>query len=126
VQLPTTSGRTVSPADWYGKPTVVATMATWVPTAVEQLGALSELKADPDINVILLAQQQRAETVAAYLKIAGRPGLEAVADPDGVLSDTLTVPGVPVLYFIDRHGIIKKVMVGARSADEILSNLSHL
>ncbi len=125
VQLTTTSGRTVSAVDWYGKPTVLATLATWAPLAAEQLGPLEQLSANTDINVVPIAEQQRAETVAAYLHIAGR-SLEAVADPDGLLGDTLTAPGIPALYFIDRHGIIKKVMVGVRSADEMLTELSHL
>jgi hypothetical protein len=125
VQLPTTSGRTVSAVDWYGKPTVLVTLATWAPLSAEQLGPLAELAGNSDINVVPIAEQQRAETVAAYLHIAGR-SLEAVADPDGLLSDTLSAPGIPALYFIDRHGIIKKVMVGVRSADEILTELSHL
>jgi hypothetical protein len=126
VQLPTTtSGRTVSPADWYGKPTVVVALATWAPVSAEQLSALEKLRENQDINVVALAKQQRPETVAAYLKIAGSK-LEAVTDPDGLLSDTLTTPGIPALYFIDRRGIIKKVMVGVRSADAILTELSHL
>jgi hypothetical protein len=125
VSLSTTAGRTVSPVDWYGKPTVLAVMATWAPLSAEQLGPLEELSANSDVNVVALAEQQRAETVGAYLHIAGR-SLEAVADPDGLFSDTLTAPGIPALYFIDRHGIIKKVMVGVRSADEMLTELSHL
>jgi hypothetical protein len=125
VRLPTTSGGNVSPVDWYGKPTVLAAIATWAPNVSDELDELSKLRSNTDINVVVLAQQQQAETVAAYLDIAGR-SLEGVADPDGLLSGTLTTPGIPVLYFVDRHGIIKKVMVGSRSANEILTNLSHL
>jgi hypothetical protein len=125
VKLATTAGNQVSPVDWYGKPTVLAAIATWAPSTSEQLSALSVLSANTDVNVVALAGQQRVETVAAYLQVAGSK-LETACDPDGLLSDTLTVPGIPALYFIDRHGIIKKVMVGTRSADDMLSELGHL
>ncbi len=125
VKLPTTDGQLISPVDWYGKPTVLAAVATWAPTTAEQLPALAKLSANSDVNVVILAEQQRAETVAAYLQVADST-LSAVCDPDGLLSGTLTTPGVPALYFIDRHGIIKKVMVGTRSAEEILAELSLL
>ena len=123
--LATTAGNQVSPVDWYGKPTVLVSIATWAPSTAEQLSALSNLSGNSDVNVVLVAGQQRAETVEAYLQVAGSK-LEVACDPDGLLSDTLTIPGTPALYFIDRHGIIKKVMVGTRSADDILTELGHL
>jgi len=125
VGLATTAGNQVSPVDWYGKPTVLVSIATWAPSTAEQLSALSNLSGNSDVNVVLVAGQQRAETVEAYLQVAGSK-LEVACDPDGLLSDTLTIPGTPALYFIDRHGIIKKVMVGTRSADDILTELGHL
>jgi hypothetical protein len=125
VSLPTTTGRTVSPVDWYGKPTVVAVVVTWAPATTEQLGPLAELQTNTDVNVVMLAEQQQTETVAAYLRVAQRSA-EAVADPDGLLSDTLAAPGTPTLYLMDRHGIIKKVMVGIHTTDELLTELSRL
>ncbi|HEX3082150.1 MAG TPA: hypothetical protein VHQ86_02765 [Candidatus Saccharimonadia bacterium] len=125
VNLPTTAGGTATPVDWYGRPTAVITLATWAPASAEELDAISQLAANTDINVVPVAVQEQSETLAAYLKIAGS-SITGVADPDGLFSSTLTVPGVPTIYLIDRHGIIKKVMVGSHTADQILTGLSHL
>jgi hypothetical protein len=125
VHLLATSGRTVSPADWYGRPTVLGQFATWSPGSVSLLSAIEQLQSNLDINAIPVALQQPFETIAAYQKIAGYTGA-VITDPDGLLSSTLASPSIPTFYFLDRHGTIKQAVPGPLSAPEITAILSKL
>ncbi|MEK7561684.1 MAG: fibronectin type III domain-containing protein [Patescibacteria group bacterium] len=121
--LPGATGGQLNSIGLLGKPTVLSLMATWSPPSQEQLAAIAQLQANPDINVVPVAIQQSPQAVAVYLKTAGFV-LNAFVDADGVLVDKLALYSLPTHYFIDRKGAVKKVMVGVLSKEQLLEQIA--
>lgn len=120
-----TNGQTVNATDLLSKPTVISFEATWLPTAAEQIKALAQLQADPDLNVEPVAVQQSPAVAQAYANIAGL-NLNWLIDPNGDLAKTYGAQSLPANYFVDRNGIIKKVVIGAMSKQQMLDDLAGL
>ena len=125
VSLAGTDGAVHPVADWYGRPTVIGTVASWASASNEQLAPLEELAKNPDIQVLALGQAERAETLRAFLAMSGSR-IQGVADADAVLGSTFGVIGVPVVYIVNRHGVVKSVMVGSHTVAEIIDQLATI
>ncbi len=123
--LTNTNNQAVGATDLLGKPTVLTFISTWAPSTNEQLAALSQLQKNPDINVEPVALQQDTGQVRAYNQIAGY-SLSWLSDPDSTLSGSFRIPSLPTHYFIDRKGIIRQVVSGVLSKQELLNDLSNL
>ncbi|MEK7096286.1 MAG: fibronectin type III domain-containing protein [Patescibacteria group bacterium] len=121
--LPGVTSGQLNSIELLGKPTVLSLMATWSPPSQEQLAAIAQLQANPDINVVPIATLQSPQQVAVYLKTAGFV-LNAFVDADGTLVDKLALYNLPTHYFIDRKGAVKKVMVGVLSKQQLLEQIA--
>lgn len=117
--------RSVNPVLLRGKPTVLSTFTTWSPASAELLSALAELQKNPDLNIVPIAPMESPEKVKAYLKVGGYE-LSFIPDPDGATLDTLQFSAVPTHYLVNRKGVVKKVVVGVLSKQEILNLLTQL
>jgi peroxiredoxin len=116
--LPLTNGKTLTTNDLYGKPTILSFAATWAPTSHDQLAVLAEIS-DESINVVPVVSGESTSRLAAYAGIA-QYDVPIVADVNQKLMSQLNASSVPVTYIIDRHGVIKKVLYGVRSKQELL------
>jgi cytochrome c biogenesis protein CcmG, thiol:disulfide interchange protein DsbE len=121
--LTSTKGRSVRPVDLAGKPTVLSFISSWSPKASEQLPELvSAQNANKDLAIMPVFVQEGVQKTSAYLRI-GKYDIEALADPTGSTVPTYNIQALPVHYFLDRHGFVKKVMVGVLSREEILKEM---
>ena len=120
-----TNGRTYTPIDWLGKPTVISVMSTWLPETSEQAAALNAVSTNQDVNIVPVGLQDNAARLRAYNAISGQH-LTWIADPDSTLSDRLSITELPANYFVDRKGVVQKVVVGVLSPDELLRTLAGL
>jgi hypothetical protein len=123
--LSDSNGNVVNSLDWLAKPTVVTLVATWAPAAAEQLPALSQLQADKNINVEPVALGQNAGQVQAYDQIAGYR-LNWLADSDDTTTKIFNIQSLPTHYFINRNGVIRQIVTGVLSKQELLNDLSSL
>jgi peroxiredoxin len=123
--LSDTTGATVNSVDLLGAPTLLSFESTWSPTTAEQLAALSKLQANHNLNVIPVAVQEQTGIVEAYTAMSG-VNLRWLVDPDSTLSASYTVQSLPLHYFIDRTGIIRHVVVGVMSEQQMLTILTGL
>jgi hypothetical protein len=96
-----------------------------VPITIEELSALSNLQANPHLNIIPVALQENSGVVKAYTSIAD-VNLKWLLDPNSTLSTSYNIQSLPMNYFIDRNGIIRQVVVGVMSEQQMLNNLSEL
>jgi peroxiredoxin len=119
------NGTKVNSVDLLGKPTVLTFMSTWSPTTTEQISALAKLQANKDINIAAIAEQENSAKARTYSEIANYQ-LNWLADPDSTLSRPFNIQSLPVHYFVDRKGIIKKVVSGVLTKTEITDGLSGL
>lgn len=116
-------GETVRPLDYNGRPTLIVFISSWSPPSREQLTSLANLQKNEDINVVPIVSQEGAGKINAILKITGI-SLEMLTDQDSSAVESFKVQALPTHYFIDRRGVVKKVMVGVLSEDKILETLS--
>ena len=122
--LPTSSGQTLALSSMRGKAVYLNFFATWCPPCNEEA---------PDIN------QFQKEFASKGLQIVGVDELEnrskaqqfvdkykliypALVD-NGTLQSQYSVNGLPVHVFIDRSGVIKKIVVGEMSKTQIASDI---
>ena len=113
----------VSNISLLGKPTVLTFISTWAPESSDQLSALEAFAEEfKEINVYAVAEQEGKGKVETFKKVGGYE-VEIVADSDGVLIEPLSLSYFPSHVFVDRKGVIQKVVVGFLSKEEIVQNL---
>ena len=123
--LNSTESRLVHPADFLGRPTLLTFGATWSPTTAEQLAVLAKLQTNKELNIVPIALQENAPKVRAYTDIAGLK-LNWLVDPDSTLSNSYGVQSLPTHFFVDRRGVIRQVVVGVLSKEQLLNYLVGL
>lgn len=119
------SGQQVHSTNFSGKPTVVSFISSWSPAAKDQLPSLSRLQKNKDINTIPIAIQERAGLLTAQSQISGSP-LSFLQDPDGITVQKFNINSLPTHYFLDRHGVVKKVIIGTLTSEEIVKTLADM
>lgn len=118
-------GNAINTISWLGKPTVITLTSIWSPTTAEQVPALTAVQKHTDVNVIPVAVQERIAKTKVYGELSGHD-LQWLADPTGSLSTALKIQGIPVHYFVDRKGVIKKVDTGVLTEKQLLETLAGL
>lgn len=125
VTLPSTDGSKVNSISWLGRPTLLSFMVSWLPSTSEQLKPLSELQTNKDINIVPIALQENSDKMRVYTQTAGY-SLNWLVDPDSTLTNVVNIQSLPTHYFINRDGVVKKVITGILSKQQILDYLSAL
>ncbi len=118
-----TNGVELSTVQLFGKPTIITFINTWSDSASSQLESMSHIT-EPNINLVTVASGESLARLSVFAKIAGyhQP---IVADSDNVLIQKMHAASVPTTYFVDTHGLVKKVMLGVLSKEELIQNVSH-
>jgi len=124
-KLKNIDGQTINTVDLLGRPTVLSFMSSWAPTTSEQLPALQELSSNKDINVYAVALQQNISEIKAFKAISGY-NVNWLADPDSTTSDSFSITNLPMHYFIDRRGVVKQVISGVLSKQELINMTTGL
>jgi peroxiredoxin len=120
--LPRSSGGDLTTTSLFGKPTIMSFIATWAPPARDQMAILATMP-HQDINVVAVSSGESKSQLVAYTKIAGYE-LPVATDTTNQLIAKFGASNLPTHYFIDRHGDVKKVVVGVLSKEEMLRYVS--
>ncbi len=109
-------GTAASLAEHRGKVVLVNIWATWCPPCREELPALDELQKtyrEEGLLVLQISPEER-EVVEAFLA-------EAPMTTEHGLVETLPwpVPGFPTTVIVDREGVVRKSIVGARTFEQL-------
>ncbi len=123
--LTATSGKQLNPVLLLAKPTVLSFYSTWSPLAASQLPILASLQQNTDLNIVPIAVLESAPKVSVYNQVGGY-NLDSLVDSTGQTLSSFVLPLLPTHYFVDRTGIIRKLVVGVLSKREIISNLESL
>jgi peroxiredoxin len=121
--LPLTNGQSLTGTQLLGKPTILTFISTWAPPAQDQLEILNQLDRT-QLNVVPVSEGESAARLSVYNNIAGY-NLPILADSDQQLIGSFGVTTLPTIYFIDRHGVVKRVMVGVLSKEDLLKNVQY-
>lgn len=120
--------RTVSLTELRGKVVLINFWASWCPPCVEEtpdlVAAYSQI-ADPNVVFVGIGMQDenaKLQTFAAEYKI---PYL-VVEDPEGKVGDAYGVRGMPTTVYIDRDGIVRKIVNGAVRKDAVVGEIEKI
>lgn len=124
---PTASGGTLSLSALRGKPVYLNFFATWCPPCNEEapdINALQKRYAPRGLQVVGVDELENAKKAAQFVRKYGL-GYPAVVD-DGTLGDQYRVNGLPVHVFIDRGGVVRKIVVGEMSKTQIAAAIEAI
>jgi cytochrome c biogenesis protein CcmG/thiol:disulfide interchange protein DsbE len=117
----TYDGKTVSLADYAGKPVWLTFGASWCPdcrTESADVQATYAANKDKGLAVLGVFIQETAADVSGYAQRAGLTFPIAV-DENAVVADAYRTMGIPTHFFIGADGRIREVRIGALSKDEM-------
>lgn len=123
----TTQGSQLGLASLHGKVTYLNFFATWCPPCNEEAPAIEALQREfgprglQVVGVDVLENARKAN----QFRQSHHLSFPVVVD-DGTLRNQYAVNGLPVHVFIDRAGIVRKVVVGELSAQGMRANVLAL
>jgi cytochrome c biogenesis protein CcmG, thiol:disulfide interchange protein DsbE len=124
---PTSSGGRLSMNSLVGKPVYLNFFATWCPPCNEEapdINALQKQFAGRGLTVVGVDELENAKKAAQFVKKFDLT-YPAVVD-DGTLQSQYNVNGLPVHVFIDRKGIVRKIVTGEMSKREIAAAIQSI
>jgi thiol-disulfide isomerase/thioredoxin len=125
--LSSLEGRSVSLADFAGKPTVVNLWATWCPPCRREMPALQRTQAaNPDVNIVFVNQGEESRTVAAFLDRQGLVVSNVLVDPESRTGAALDHSALPTTLFFDAQGRLAGTRIGELSQATLTQRLASL
>jgi thiol-disulfide isomerase/thioredoxin len=120
-------GRSVSLADFAGKPTVVNLWATWCPPCRREMPALQQAQvANPDVNIVFVNQGEEAAAIVAFLDRQGLALSNVLVDPQSSTGAALGHSALPTTLFFDAHGRLASTRIGELSQATLTQRLASL
>jgi len=121
-------GNQHSLADYYGKPVVINFWASWCPPCRAEMPALQEVYSEyHPLGVVFLAiNASNQDSPDAAVRFAEEVGVTfpVLFDVSGDTSSAYNLRALPSTYFVDKNGIINKVVIGGPLSKALLK--SHL
>lgn len=117
----TYSGSKLSLGSLRGKPVYLNFFATWCPPCNEEAPGINKLAqryAARGLQVVGIDELESAKKAAEFVRLH-HLSYQAVADDNGTLQTQYSINGLPVHVFIDRSGVIRKMVAGEMSDREI-------
>ncbi|NLJ86923.1 MAG: redoxin domain-containing protein [Firmicutes bacterium] len=121
------AGQEVSLAEQMGQPVFINFFATWctfcrvempyIQTLYEELG--------DEISFMIIDLRESKETVEAFFE-AHKLTVPVYLDPTGTSGARYGVRGIPASYFIDTHGVIQDMVIGAMSEERLRQGLESI
>lgn len=105
------TGKSVSLADFRGKPVVVNVWASWCPGCIDEAEDLRRFAAEhPEAAVLGIDLRDPVPDARAFYR-RWRWQHPSIADPDGTLAARLGLVGMPTTYFLDPgHRIVASIV----------------
>jgi len=108
-----------------GKPTVISFLNTWSPSSSEQVSILDKLSKNNNFNSVTIIEGDKNSKVYVFQKRGGY-SLNMIADSDATLVIPYGLNVLPMHYFLDRKGIVRDVVAGVLSQDELENTLLNI
>jgi cytochrome c biogenesis protein CcmG, thiol:disulfide interchange protein DsbE len=124
---PSLSGSRLTLASLHGKAVYLNFFATWCPPCNEEAPAIDALQRTYGARGLQVVGVDVLESSAKAAKFRSSHHLNYPVVVDaGTLRDQYNVNGLPVHVFIDRDGIVRKIVVGALSPADMRTNVEHI
>lgn len=123
----TVGGPALSLASLHGKAIYLNFFATWCPPCNEEAPSINDLarKYGPRGLAVVGVDVMESPNKAAEFRTAHKLIYPVIAD-GGVLRDQYNVNGLPVHVFIDRNGVVQKIVVGELSPQDMRADVERM
>lgn len=124
----TYDGKTISLADYAGKPLWLTFGASWCRDCRVEAADLQETYATyqpQGLNVLAVFVNDPPEDIAGFSKRAGLT-FPIIADQSTKIGSAYRLMGLPTHVFIGRDGLIREVLIGALSKDDMQRAVSGI
>jgi thiol-disulfide isomerase/thioredoxin len=113
------SGKTVTLAEFRGRPVLVNLWATWCVPCLKEMPSLARLQAQrTGLTILAISEDRRGEElVGPFLEQHDIKGLAIYLDPKSAVAHALGVGGLPTSFLIDRDGKILGELEGGAEWD---------
>lgn len=118
----TTTGSKLTLSSLRGKAVYLNFFATWCPPCNDEapgINALQKQYAAQGLQVVGVDELENQKKAASFVRKYGLV-YPAIVD-DGALQSQYEVNGLPVHVFIDRSGVVKKIVIGEMNQRQIVS-----
>jgi cytochrome c biogenesis protein CcmG/thiol:disulfide interchange protein DsbE len=112
-------GRTVSLAEFRGKPVIVNFWASWCGPCIHEFPVLKDAELKHPGLVILGVIYQDDATAAKTFAAQMSADWVSITDPDGTRASSYLVAAPPQSYFIDGQGIVRSRQIGEITAEDL-------
>jgi thiol-disulfide isomerase/thioredoxin len=128
-QLMDLAGQPITLASLRGRPVWINFFATWCPPCQEETPVLRDVyAAHQDEGLALVAvsvQETTADDVAAYVRRYSL-GYTVGFDATSAVFHTYRAFGLPTQFFLDKNGVIRNVVLGPVTRDQVEAILAPL
>ena len=120
--LPTLDGRLVTLHDLRGKVVLLNFWATWCAPCKAEMPAMQRVYADErerGLEILAVTVETDTSAVANFVHRYDL-GFTVLLDSGAQVSRLYRVQGTPTSFFIDRHGVIRSVVVGGPMSEGLI------
>lgn len=122
--LPTLNGDEISLSNFRGQPVLINFWASWCePCRIEMPMLINAYQDYSDEGLVILGlnvtEEDTLEAVNSFVDEFGVPYPILLDQVDHISHDDYRLIGLPMSIFIDRAGVVKRVVIGALREDEI-------
>ena len=122
---PTALGKEFKLSDFRGDVRVLTFINSWSPAAMEQIRIFDEEIYSQRLKVTLVATQESAAKMLITMERGGYKS-DVVVDRDGELVEPYQISAVPRHYLIDRSGVIREIVTGIMSSEELMKKIEEI
>jgi cytochrome c biogenesis protein CcmG/thiol:disulfide interchange protein DsbE len=120
--LPALDGKTVALHDLRGKVVLLNFWATWCAPCKAEMPAMQRVYADEKgrgLVVLAVTVETNPATVTSFVQRYDL-GFAILLDSGAQVSRLYRIQGTPTSFFIDRHGVIRSVVVGGPMSEGLI------
>lgn len=125
--LPTLDGQEVALESYRGQPVLLHFWASWCPPCRADWPAWQSFASSPaarGVAILAVNVEEPPEVVRQFLG-EDRPPFPILLDSDGQVNVQYRVRALPMTFFIDAEGIVRRVVPGGMSPEELERLVGH-
>ena len=126
--LKSINDKTVSLADFKGRPLVVNFWATWCAPCLAEMPLLEKVRKTwkgKGLEVLMINIKESQSAAGEFMKGHGY-SFRTLLDETGEVSEKFQVFGLPTTYFIDKNGVIQYTHMGELTQEIIAMGLEAI